>query len=118
MGFFPTVISAAEEDELKAAAAALCTALKNSDKVAFEGMLVDDRKNEMQWWWEASGKGKYFATLYDRCEYDHLDPKSTGTNKKVFIQRFNKDGTNWGRPAPVVFKKDAAGVWKIVNYSL
>lgn len=118
--FFITVARAAEpEDSLKIAVEKLCTTLIKTDRDGFESMLSADQKGEMRWWWEASGKGQYFATLYGSCGFDHIDPKSTGqAQQKVFVQRFNKDGTKWSRPAPVVFQKDASGEWKIVNYSL
>lgn len=116
---FTSYVEASEEDELKSAVTNLCAVLKSGDKAAFEALLAADKKNQMQWWWEASGKGKYFPTLFDRCEYTHLDPNATGAAKKVFVQRYDKDGkTPWGRPAPVSFQKDATGAWKVVGYSL
>ncbi|MBU1918814.1 MAG: hypothetical protein ABII18_05030 [bacterium] len=107
------------EQELQDVSAKLCEVLVQTDKTGFENMLSADSKNQMQWWWEASGKGKYFATLYGSCKFDHIDAKSlTSADKKVFIQRFSKDGTPWSRPAPVVFIKDDSGSWKIKSYSL
>lgn len=110
----------AEDDAaMKAAATNLCSVLKAGDRVAFEALLDAGSKNELRWWWDASGKGKDFVNIFDRCEFEHIDPNSTADQKKVFIQRFNKgDGKPWGRPAPVTFKKNAQGEWKISSYSL
>lgn len=113
------VVRADDDTAMKDAAANLCSVLKASDRDAFSKLLDASAQNEMQWWWDASGKGKYFNELFDHCAFDHIDPNSTADQKKVFIQRFNKgDGKPWGRPAPVVFKKDASGAWKITGYSL
>lgn len=108
---------AVTEDTLKTWVSKLCTSLKDGDKTTFESMLAD--KTRMQWWWESSGKGKYFPNLYGKCEYDHLDAKqSTETKKKVFVQRFDKEGKKWSRPAPVVFEKNDKGEWLITSYSI
>lgn len=113
-----TAANAAEIDELKAASAKVCSLLKSEDRAGFEAMLAKDRKGQMRWWWDSSGKGKYFNKNFSRCEFVNLDPKSEGTpKKKVFIQRYDLEGKPWGRPAPVYFVKEGTE-WKIENYSL
>ena len=109
-----------DEALMKEHSVKLCKALKAQDKAGFEAMLDESQKGQMRWWWEASGKGKYFTKLYSKCEFDHVDKRfsEVGKKYKVFIQRFNLDGTKWSRPAPVVFKKNAKGEWKITSYSL
>lgn len=101
--------------KIKTLVTKLCTALKTGDRNTFESMLAEDSKQEMRWWWEASGKGKYFPKLFSRCEFDHVDKRfSSENNIKVFIQRYDLDGTKWSRPAPVSFDKN----YKIISYSL
>lgn len=110
----------ATEAEMKPLVEKLCTALVKSDRDTFVSMVDESSQSSIRWWWDSSGKGKYFSTLYGSCKFDHIDQKNSkaGSQYKVFVQRYNKDGSKWSRPAPVVFKKNSKGEWKIVNYSI
>lgn len=109
----------ASEEELKTVATKLCDILMKGDRDGFENMISKERKRDIQWWWDASGKGKYFAKLYGKCEFDKMVDGSKPNRKQVFIQRYEKDGvTKWGKFGTVSFEKNAAGEWKMISYAL
>lgn len=102
--------------DMKDLSAKLCTVLAGADEAGFVAML--DNPQQKQWWWDSSGKGKYFNENFSKCEFESIDvTQSTDAKKKVFIQRYDKAGAKWGRPAPVVFENKNSA-WVITSYSL
>lgn len=115
----PASAPLSDEDQLKALATKLCGILMQGDRVAFEAMVADDQKQDVRWWWDASGKGKDFKNLYGKCEFEKIVDGSKPERKQVFIQRYQKDGvTKWGQFGTAVFEKKTTGEWKMIGYTL
>jgi hypothetical protein len=89
-------------------------AVIKGDRKLWEATLTVQNKRRLErkgtpfYWWDTGCQRAEIGVTY---KFDHED-KVTDKRAKLFFKRFNKDGSQRGRPVPLTLVKEE-GEWRI-----